>query len=105
MEKKPQEVSRSQATSCCVSGLQNRCVETLLLGHKPSVCESPLEESLEMFAYRLPVLTDSRSMGQRVVWWGKGAKPGIIVKIKISQIIISETPPRGQHYPYGEPLA
>lgn len=96
MEKKPQEVSGSQATSCCDSGLQNRCVEPLLLGHKPSVCESPLEDSLEMSAYRRPVLSDSRKMGLRVVWWGKGAKPGILVKIKITQVLISETPPRGQ---------
>lgn len=62
MEKKPQEVSSSQATSCCISGLQNRWVEPLLLGRQPSVCKTPLEDSLEMFACRHPVLTDSRSM-------------------------------------------
>lgn len=52
MGKGPQEVSGAQATSCCFSGLQNRRVEPLLLGHKPNVC---MYESFGIFLWKYQI--------------------------------------------------
>lgn len=90
MEDGPQEVSRKQDSSCRVPGSQNRCVEPLFLGHKPGVCQSPLEESMEMLSM-LPQIPCAdwqlrAGIGGRVwcgvVWWEKAAKPGITVTVK-----------------------
>lgn len=49
-----------------VYGLEKRCVEPLFLGHKPMVCDSPLECSSGNISYtpsRFPVMTDWLEQG------------------------------------------
>lgn len=75
MEDRPQEVSRNQDSSCCFPGSQNRCVEPLFLGHKPGVCQSPLEDSMEMFNM-LPQIScaDGAYSRNRGRAWSRGRK-------------------------------
>lgn len=77
----------AHATSCCFSGVQSKCVKTLFLGHKPSVC-------------KVPQISYAASDPLEQVWGagcsvlGKTAKAGITVMVKISLVIISKIPRR-----------